>query len=136
MLLDIDYHSGVPIYRQIMLQVQRLILSGALPEGARLDSVRTLSEQLKVNPMTVSKAYSLLEASGFLERRRGVGLFVAALPEGRKRRQGAELLDRLFSRAAAAAAQIGLSPRQARDLLDKHWEQYRKQMENEHEGNH
>ncbi len=71
-ILDIDFHSGVPIYRQIVTQVQRLILSGILGEGHQMESVRDLSGRLKVNPMTVSKAYSILESEGLLQRRRGL----------------------------------------------------------------
>ena len=64
MLLDIDTHSGVPIYRQIMDQIRSQILTGELPEARQLDTVRELARRLKVNPMTISKAYSFLEAEG------------------------------------------------------------------------
>ena len=54
--------SGIPIYRQLVDQVRRLIAGGQLPPGAELPSVRDLAVQYAVNPMTISKAYSLLEA--------------------------------------------------------------------------
>ena len=79
MLLQIDHHSGQPIYRQVTEQVRRQILAGQLGEGEQLVSVRDLAAQLKVNPMTISKAYGLLEAEGLLQRRRGIGLFVARI---------------------------------------------------------
>ena len=75
---DIAPNSANPIYRQIVEQVQRLVASGQLPPGADLPSVRAVALQHAINPMTVSKAYSLLEAQGLLERRRGVGMVVAA----------------------------------------------------------
>ena len=59
MLLEIDPRSGVPIYRQIIEQVRQQVLLGELAEGDQLPTVRSLAPQLKVNPMTVSKAYSL-----------------------------------------------------------------------------
>ncbi len=77
MILQIDTHGGVPIYRQIMDQVRQLILTGQLLEGDRVEQVRSLAARVKVNPMTVSKAYGYLEQEGLIERRRGVGLFVA-----------------------------------------------------------
>ena len=79
MLLQIDHHSGQPIYRQVIDQIRRQVMAGQLREGEQLPSVRDLAAQLRVNPMTISKAYSLLEMEGLLDRRRGVGLFVAAL---------------------------------------------------------
>ena len=70
--------SGVPIYRQLVEQVRRLVAGGQLQPGAELPSVRELAVTHAVNPMTVSKAYSLLEAEGVLERRRGKAMTVAA----------------------------------------------------------
>ncbi len=77
MLLEIDHHSGVPIYRQIIRQIRQQIMTGGLKEGDQLETVRNLAARLKVNPMTISKAYSFLEAEGLVERKRGIGLFVA-----------------------------------------------------------
>ncbi len=68
---------GTPIYRQIIEQVNRLVLSGFLKAGDELPSVRHTATTLEVNPMTISKAYSFLEASGMLERVRGRGMVVA-----------------------------------------------------------
>ena len=83
MLLQIDHHSGQPIYRQVIDQIRRQVVAGQLRQGEQLPSVRDLAGQLRVNPMTISKAYSLLEMEGLLDRRRGVGLFVVALRKDR-----------------------------------------------------
>ena len=77
MILVIDTHSGVPIYRQLMDQITRQILAGQIRPGDQLPTVRELAVRLKINPMTISKAYSLLESTGILQRQRGIGLFVA-----------------------------------------------------------
>ena len=77
-LLQIQPSSGIPIYKQIIEQVKRFILSGQLKAGEGLPSVRQVAGYLAVNPMTISKAYSLLEAMGLLERVRGKGMIVAA----------------------------------------------------------
>jgi GntR family transcriptional regulator len=63
--------SGIPMYRQLIEQVQRMIASGQLPPGTALPSVRELAAEYTVNPMTISKAYSHLEAEGLLQRNRG-----------------------------------------------------------------
>ncbi|MFZ0500617.1 MAG: GntR family transcriptional regulator [Steroidobacteraceae bacterium] len=63
--------SGVPIYRQLIDQVRRLAASGQLAPGTELPSVREVAAEYTVNPTTISKAYSLLESEGLLQRNRG-----------------------------------------------------------------
>ncbi len=75
-LLIIDLHNGVPAYRQIMDQVKLQIATGVLAPGTEMPSTRALSAELSLNPMTISKAYGLLEHDGVLERRRGQTLVV------------------------------------------------------------
>ena len=70
-------HSGVPIYRQLSEQIRRMAASGQLPAGTELPSIRDLALEHAINPMTVSKVYSLLEAEGVLERNRGKPMTVA-----------------------------------------------------------
>jgi GntR family transcriptional regulator len=76
-MFQINPSSGEPIYRQLIEQVERFIVSGMLSAGDELPSVRQLAINLEINPMTISKAYSILEAKELLERRRGRGMFVA-----------------------------------------------------------
>ncbi len=113
MILDIDNHSGVPIYRQIVDQVRRQILADHLSAGDQLVSVRDLARRLKVNPMTVSKAYSLLEMEEFVERRRGVGVFVAEMSRGGVKQTKKMLLEEALERAAVAAIQFDISEEEA-----------------------
>jgi DNA-binding transcriptional MocR family regulator len=70
-LLDIDNPSDVPIFRQIINQLVRLIDTGSLPPGARLPSTRHLAERLSVNRSTVYRAYQELWSLGYLESRPG-----------------------------------------------------------------
>ena len=72
----LDHRSGIPIFKQVFDHIKYLILADRLQEGEQLMPVRELAVSLKINPMTISKSYSLLEREGFVERRRGVGLFV------------------------------------------------------------
>ena len=108
MILEIDLHSGVPIYRQIVDQVRGQVVSGELGEGEQLMSVRELAGQLKVNPMTVSKAYARLELEGLVDRQRGVGLFVARIREKEKDRVKAEILSEILEKAAVTAVQLDI----------------------------
>jgi len=83
-LLAIAPGAAEPIYRQIAAQLRRLIDSAQLRPGEELPSVRDVAGYHAINPMTVSRAYSQLEAEGLLERRRGKGMVVA---ESRRRPQ-------------------------------------------------
>ncbi|WP_111979684.1 GntR family transcriptional regulator [Algibacillus agarilyticus] len=75
---NINPSSGLPIYKQICEQLERMILNNHLAANAFVPSVRQLAVELEVNPMTISKAYSLLEERGLLTRQRGKGMKVAA----------------------------------------------------------
>ena len=75
-MFSLNPASGVPIYRQIIDQTRLLVAGGRLAPGARLPSVRAIATELGINSMTVSKAYSLLEQAGIVERRRGIGMVV------------------------------------------------------------
>ena len=75
-LFSIATGSTEPIYRQLMDQVRRLVASGYLQENDILPSVRDIAQKLAVNPMTVSKAYNMLELEGLVQRKRGVGMLV------------------------------------------------------------
>jgi len=78
LMFQIQPSSGMPIYRQIMNQVNRFVMSGYLKPGDELPSIRQVAGQLAVNQMTISKAYSLLEATGVLERNRGKRMVIAS----------------------------------------------------------
>lgn len=71
--------SGIPIYRQLTEQIRRMIAGGQLNAGDDLPSVRELAIEHAINPMTISKAYSLLEAEGLLVRLRGKPMQVAGV---------------------------------------------------------
>jgi len=128
MLLQIDHHSGQPIYRQVIDQVRRQVMAGQLREGEQLPSVRDLAAQLRVNPMTISKAYSLMEIEGLLERRRGVGLFVGPLRKDKAGRTKAGMLEDVLTKAVVTAVQLGIPEDRARDMLTKLYQKYDSKM--------
>jgi len=80
-VFNLDANAGQPIYRQLIEQVKRLIVGGQLQVGDPLPSVRDLAQRHAINPMTISKAYSLLEAEGLLARHRGKPMTIARPPE-------------------------------------------------------
>jgi GntR family transcriptional regulator len=76
LLLQVVPSSGEPIYRQLMEQIKRMIASGKLQAEDYLPSVRQLASELDINPMTISKAYGLLESQNIVTRIRGKGMQV------------------------------------------------------------
>jgi GntR family transcriptional regulator len=115
-MFRLNPQSGTPIYRQLMDQVRWLVASGQLKPGDELPSVRELAVRHAVNAMTISKAYSLLEAEGILARQRGKLMTVAA-DAGKGESKGARLerLDALIVPLATAAKQLELK---TDDVLD------------------
>lgn len=77
-MFTLNPQSGIPIYRQLVEQVRRMVAGGQLKAGDELPSVRELAVAHAVNPMTISKAYSLLEVEGLLVRQRGKPMQIAA----------------------------------------------------------
>ena len=112
--------SAEPIYRQLVEHVRRRVASGQIRAGDEIPSVRELAQLLAVHPMTISKAYSLLEAEGLLERRRGLAMRVA--PQHQRAQSAAvrvELLRPTLGRAAAEARQLQLPKQAVLKLFDK-----------------
>ena len=127
MLLEIDHHSGVPIYRQIKDQVREQIMAGQLKEGDQLVSVRELAAQLKVTPVTISKAYSAMEVEGLLKRRRGIGLFIAKIRSSKKEQTKEDIIEALLSKAVTTAIQFGLSHEKTGKMLKDLFQKYQKE---------
>ena len=110
-LFSIATGSPEPIYRQLVDQVKRLVAAGQMAPGDGMPSVRDVAQSLALNPMTVSKAYSLLEMEGVLTRRRGLGMEVAARTGTvQSVQERAELLRPTLERAAMEARQLELDP--------------------------
>jgi GntR family transcriptional regulator len=117
-------HSGIPIYRQVLEQVRRQVASGQLKAGDELPSVREVAVAHAVNPMTISKAYSLLQAEGLLEHNRGKPMTVASQSRAQSPlTQRLEQIEPLIAQVALAAKQLQLSQAEITKLLRRKWEQ-------------
>ena len=113
MLIVVDPSSGVPVFRQVMDQVRFHIASGLLESGDELPPTRTLSAELGVNPMTISKAYNLLERDGVLERRPGRPLVVAQMDSADLELEKLDHLRSHLAGAVRATQQLGIKPGEA-----------------------
>ena len=73
---DTPWNDSQPIYRQLKAKLLDMILDGHVAEGEAMPSVRQISLDMKINPITVIKAVQELEGEGAVEKRRGLGMFV------------------------------------------------------------
>ena len=110
--------SDKPIYAQITSQIQDAILSGELPEGVPLPSIRALANDLRISVITTKRAYADLEEAGFIDTVQGKGTFVAGgnkelLRESRMRR-----VEELLTEALRNAWTAGIPVEQLHEMLD------------------
>ena len=110
--------EGMPIYLQIMRYIKQGIVAGTIRDGDEMPSRRTLSALLTVNPNTVQKAYRLLEEEGLVVSRSGAMSTVSA-PAGRVEQVRRELVEGEMRQMAAAVRRMGLTRRQALELLER-----------------
>lgn len=117
MIIRLDHSDGVPIFTQIVRQVQALVAARRLLPGQELPPIRVLAERLLVNPSTVARAYSDLEKLGVVVKRSTAGTFVAdRAPEIALASCRDTLRDRIDHLLADAQA-LGLNLDQLLDLL-------------------
>lgn len=100
---ELDMRSGVPVYRQLIDQVNSAIAAGRLVAGDQLPTVRQAAVDLAINPNTVIRAYRELEIRGILSTQQGTGTFVtdARVEESKAERE--RRLTRLVDEFAARA---------------------------------
>jgi GntR family transcriptional regulator len=123
MFFSIEPNNGVAIYEQLVRQVKFAIAEGTLRPGQLLPSVRTLSQQLTINPNTINRAFQQLQADGVLESLRGRGLAVrpdatASCVVARQR-----LVAERLHGALAEALHAGLSAQAIREILESQLDQ-------------
>ena len=110
--------SDKPIYEQIVSQIKDLILSGELEQGSMLPSIRNLASDLRISVITTKRAYSELEAQGFIETVQGKGSFVAGGNIELLREERLRHVEELLGKASREAQSAGISLQELHDMLD------------------
>ena len=107
----LDSGSGVPVYRQLIDQVQAGLASGTLAAGDQLPTVRQVAVDLAINPNTVLRAYRELEIRGTLDSQQGTGTFIADRKikpdEAERRRRLEQMVNEFVARAGAGGFTVG-----------------------------
>jgi GntR family transcriptional regulator len=121
-----ELKPGLPITEQVIFAVKKAVVAGQLRTGDPFPSVRSLSQELKINPNTAHKIIAALVGEGVLISTPAVGTTVAAPPDG-SRAQKSELLNHDIERLVVEARKLGVSVDELHTALDRHWKKLRGQ---------
>lgn len=116
--LQLDFHSGLPIYTQIVNQVQSQVANGMLKPGDQLPTVRALAQELRVNFNTVARAYRILDEARIISTQQGRGTFITEilLPYVAEKLRN-ESLEALTKRYVDEAIRLGFSEREISQMV-------------------
>jgi len=110
LILQIDFRSGLPIYTQIVNQVQAQVVGGILKPGDQLPTVRALAEELRVNFNTVARAYRILDEARIISTQQGRGTYITEVPPPKvSERLRKEALEALTQRYISEATRLEFS---------------------------
>ncbi|HKY54029.1 MAG TPA: GntR family transcriptional regulator [Anaerolineales bacterium] len=125
--LHLDFRSGLPIYIQIMNQIESQVLGGILKPGDQLPTVRALASELRVNFNTVARAYRMLDEARIISTQQGRGTYITEIPPPEEtKRLRHEMLEALARRYISEALRLEFSKKEigqmVRDQL-KSWQE-------------
>jgi GntR family transcriptional regulator len=128
--IDINFQSGVPIYVQLMEQIENLVLSGQIKAGDQLPTVRHLASDLGVNFNTVARAYRLMDEAGLISTQQGRGTYILE-PVAKEETQKVKLqvLDWLTQRFFADATYKGFTLDEIRRAFDKEFNDWHSRLD-------
>lgn len=108
---QIEFDTGIPVYKQLIHQIQSDIAQGKLKIGDKLPTIKAVKEHLQINPNTVVKAYRELELGGMIISQRGSGCYISAQPETEKlsHEEKQIKLESLYQRLCSEAKSFGIS---------------------------
>ncbi len=117
MHIHISPHDGIPIYRQIVNQIKRLVASERLKAGDEMPPIRHLAQQLLINPNTVARAYRELEGAGVLLSRQGSGTRVSDNGSPLSREEKMKILSERADALIIEARQLGVELEEVVELV-------------------
>lgn len=120
----VEIHASAPVYEQVVYAVKKAILIGQLRPDDPFPSVRSLSQELRINPNTAHKVVAALIDEGLLVVRPGLGTTVAATTRTGSPEDRTLLLEEGLERLVVEARQLGLEEEQVIAALRRHWKKY------------
>ena len=131
--MQLDFHSGLPIYTQIVEQIQSQLVNGILKPGDQLPTVRALASELRVNFNTVARAYRLLDEARIISTQQGRGTYITEIPPpdvSTNLRQ--DSLSELTQRFISEAIRLGFTEREISQMVKsslKSWKEAKRVKE-------
>ena len=118
LILQIDFRSGLPIYIQIVNQVQSQMAAGILKPGDQLPTVRALAEELRVNFNTVASAYRILDEARIISTQQGRGTYITEIPPPKvTEKLRKEALEALTQRYISEAERLDFSKEEIMEMV-------------------
>jgi GntR family transcriptional regulator len=118
-MLQIDFRSGLPIYTQIVNQVQAQVVSGILKPGDQLPTVRALAEELRVNFNTIARAYRILDEARIISTQQGRGTYITEIPPSNvSEKLRRETLEALTQRYLNEAMRLEFTKSEIRQMVN------------------
>jgi GntR family transcriptional regulator len=126
LILQIDFRSGLPIYTQIVNQVQAQVVGGVLKPGDQLPTVRALAEELRVNFNTVARAYRILDETRIISTQQGRGTYITDVPPTNVTEQlRKESLEALTQRFLSEATRLDFSKTEISQMIKEQLKTWR-----------
>ena len=117
MFIVISPRNPDPLYKQVMDQIKDAIADGVLRPQEKLPSIREISKELNISEITIKRAYTDLEAEGFIYTRAGMGSFIVNIDKGRLRKEKLSEIRQDLKRLLRTAERSGISKEEVVRLL-------------------
>lgn len=116
--MHLDFHSGLPIYTQIVNQIQSQLASKIIKPGDQLPTVRALAEDLGVNFNTIARAYRILDKLRIISAQQGRGTYITEIPSPEvEERLRHESLEVLIQRFIKETSRLGFSEKEISQMV-------------------
>ncbi|HXF85878.1 MAG TPA: GntR family transcriptional regulator [Anaerolineales bacterium] len=133
--LQIDFRSGLPIYTQIVNQIQAQVASGILKPGDQLPTVRALAEELRVNFNTVARAYRILDEARIISTQQGRGTYITEIPPPKvSEKLRWETLEALTQRYIREAMRLEFSKSEIKQMVNEQLKAWQETNETNEKG--
>ena len=130
--LQLDFRSGLPIYIQIMNQIENQVIGGILKPGEQLPTVRSLATELRVNFNTVARAYRMLDEARIISTQQGRGTYITEIPPPEiKDKLRKEMLDALARRYISEALRLDFSKSEISQMVKDQLKAWKESQESE-----
>ena len=130
--LRLDFHSGLPIYTQIVNQIQNQLATGGLKPGDQLPTVRALAQELRVNFNTVARAYRILDEARIISTQQGRGTYITEKPPPNvTEKLRRETLEALTHRYISEAIRLEFSKSEIRQMVNDQFKAWNESQESD-----